>query len=78
MISDKQRRNQLIRKIQHMSSKNLKELHDFAQKLEEDIPDGKKVLSYAGCWNDIDDSALQDLTENLISRRERNQRRFEE
>jgi len=77
MISDKQRRNQLIQKIQKMPADKLKELHDFANKLDLDSPQKKKILSYAGCWSNLEEAIFEDLTDNLADRRQRNQRRFE-
>ena len=78
MITDKQRRNQILRKIQNMPPDKLKKLQDYVNKLEKETPRKRKVLSYAGAWNDIDDSTLKDLTDNIISRRTRNKRRFED
>lgn len=78
MITDKQRRNQIIRRIQRISPDKIKKLQDFIDKLEENTPSKKKVLSYAGAWSDIDEDLFNDLTENLISKRQKNKRRFEE
>jgi len=78
MITDKQRKNQIIRRIQNISPDKIKKLQDFIDKLEKNTPGRKKVLSYAGCWSDIDDDLFKDLTDNLISKRQKNKRRFEE
>ena len=78
MITDKQRRNQIIRRIQRISPDKIKRLQDFIDKLEENTSSKKKVLSYAGAWSDIDEDLFNDLTENLISKRQKNKRRFEE
>jgi hypothetical protein len=78
MITDKQRRNQIIRRIQRISPDKIKRLQDFIDKLEENTPSKKKVSSYAGAWSDIDEDLFNDLTENLISKRQKNKRRFEE
>lgn len=78
MITDKQRRNQIIRQIQKISPEKIKELQDFIDKLEENAPGKKKVLSYAGAWKDADDDVFKDLTDNLISKRKINKRRFED
>ena len=78
MITDKQRRNQIIRRIQRISPDKIKRLQDFIDKLEENTPSKKKVLSYAGAWSDIDEDLFNDLTDNLISKRQKNKRRFEE
>ena len=78
MITDKQRRNQIIRRIQKISPDKIKKLQDFIDKLEENTPSKKKVLSYAGACSNIDEDLFKDLTENLISKRQKNKRRFED
>ncbi len=78
MITDKQRRNQIIRRIQKISPDKIKKLQDFIDQLEENTPSKRKVLSYAGAWKDIDEDVFKDLTENLISKRQKNKRRFED
>ena len=78
MITDKQRRTQILRKIQNMPPDKLKKLQDYVNELEKETPRKRKVLSYAGAWSDIDDATLKDLTDNIISRRKKNKRRFED
>jgi len=78
MITDKQKKNQILRRIQKMPPDKIKELNDFMDKLEQETPGRKKVLSYAGTWSNMDESAFDDLTKNLIARRQKNKRRFEE
>jgi DNA-directed RNA polymerase subunit F len=78
MITDKQRKTQILRRIQKLPPDKIKELHEFMDKLEQESPKKSKILSYAGAWSDMDESTLDDLTENLISRRQKNMRRFEE
>ena len=78
MITDKQRKNQILMRIQKLPPDKIKELHEFMDKLEQETPKKRKILSYAGSWSDMDESTLNDLTKNLISRRQKNKRRFEE
>lgn len=78
MITDKQRKNQILRRIQKLPPDKIKELHEFMDQLEQETPKKKKILSYGGAWSDMDESAFDDLTENIISRRQKNKRRFEE
>ena len=78
MITDKQRKNQILRRIQKLSPDKIKELHEFMDQLEQETPKKGKILSYAGAWSDMDESTLNDLTKNLISSRQKNKRRFEE
>jgi hypothetical protein len=78
MITDTQRRNQILRKIYKIPSDRLKELDDFVSKLEKDINKKAKTLSYAGSWKDIDESVFEDFTENLIENRKKNRKRINE
>ena len=71
-------RNQIIKKIQRFPHEKLKELNEFVSKLEGRNRKKSKVLSYAGTWEDIDESTFEELTKNLISRRQRNNRRINE
>ncbi|MFC2087080.1 hypothetical protein ACFLSA_02825 [Bacteroidota bacterium] len=78
MITDTQRRNQILKKIQRIPSDKLKELDDFVSKLEQNTGRKTDTLSYAGAWYDIDNSILDDLTKNLISKRMKNRPRIDE
>lgn len=78
MITDTQKRQQILRKIYRVPSEKLKELDDFISKLEQNINNKTKILSFAGAWQNIDDSILNDLTDNLISNRQKNRRRVDE
>lgn len=77
MKTENQIRSQIIRQLNKMSTKKLKELQKFLSELEQDSGKQSKVLSYAGAWNDIDDSVMEDLTDNLIANRQKNRRRFD-
>lgn len=78
MITDKQRRNQIWSKVQKMPSDRLKKLHEYIKQLEKSSSGKRKVLSYAGTWKDLDNELFKELTDNLISNRQRNKRRFDE
>ena len=78
MITDTQRRNQILWKINRIPSDKLKDLDDFVSKLEQGIIQKSKTLSFAGAWSDIDDTVFNDLTHDLISNRQRNRRRIDE
>jgi len=77
MITDKQRKNQILRRLQKLPPDKIKELNEFMDRLEQETPKKRKILSYAGVWSDMDESTLDDLTNKLISRRQKNKRRFE-
>jgi len=78
MKTENQIRSQIIRQLNKMSAKKLKEIQKFLGELEEKNETSSKVFSYAGAWSDIDDSVLEDLTDNLIDNRQKNRRRFDE
>jgi len=78
MITDIQRRNQILRRISRIPKEKLKELDDYVSKLEQGIDNKNRTLSYAGAWQDIDNSVFDDLTQNLINNRQKNRRRIDE
>ena len=78
MITDTQRRTQILRKVNRIPVDKLKELDEFVSKLEEGIVRKSKILSFAGLWRDIDDEVFDELTNNLISNRQRSRRRIDE
>lgn len=75
MITDTQKRQQILRKIYRIPSEKLKELDDFVSKLVQSINKKTKIMSFAGSWQNIDDSVFNDLTKNLISNRQKTKRR---
>jgi hypothetical protein len=78
MIAETQMRQQIFRKVRRISSDKLTELDSFLSKLEQSTDKPSQTLSFAGSWNNIDNSAFDELTENLISNRSRNSRRIDE
>ena len=74
MITDAQRRNQILRRISQIPKDRLKELDEYISNLEQEKNIKKKTLSFAGAWKDIDDSVFDDLTKNLIKNRRKNSR----
>jgi hypothetical protein len=56
----------------------LEELDEYLSKLEQEMGNKNRTMSFAGAWKDIDDSILDDLTTNLISNRQKNRRRIDE
>ncbi len=76
MITEEKKRQHLLRKIINIPSSKLKELEDFISKFEHKINAKSKLLSFAGAWENIEDSVLNDFTENLIDNRKRNKRRW--
>ena len=69
MKADTQIRQQIFRKIRRIPSEKLNDLNDYLSKLEQASAKSSKTLSFAGSWNNIDESVFDELTENLISNR---------
>lgn len=78
MVTDKQIRNQILRRISKFSSDKLKELDEYISKLDQGTSKRNKTMSYAGAWKDIDDSVFEDFTTNLISNRHKNRQRIDD
>lgn len=78
MIADTQIRQQILRKIRRMPSNKLNDLNEYLSKLEQSDEKTSNTLSFAGSWNNIDESAFNELTVNLITNRNKNIRRFDE
>jgi hypothetical protein len=78
MKTETQIRNQILRRIQRIPGDKLKDLSEYVAKLEQNKNKKEKILSYAGVWENMEDSAFEELTDKLISRRERNKRRSDE
>ena len=78
MIADTQIRQQIIQKIRRIPSDKLNDLNEYLSKLEQTTEKSTKILSYAGSWNNIDESAFNELTGNLILNRNKSSRRFDE
>ena len=77
MSTDTQIRSRLLRKIQKIPSNRLNELNEFISKLEQTSSNKDKILAFAGAWENLDTNVFAELTENLISNRQRNRRRNE-
>lgn len=78
MITDIQRRNQIMRRISRIPTDKLKDLDDYVSKLELGTKNENRTISFAGSWQDIDSSVYEDFTENLIKKRQSNRHRIDE
>lgn len=81
MLTNIQRRNLIIKRISRINripEDKLKELEDYVSKLEQEVPPKHRTLSFAGAWQDLDKSVMDDFTENLIHNRQKNKRRIDE
>ena len=70
--------------IARLSTQQQQKLLDFIKsilvdpKIEKSNIQTAKFMEYAGSWKDLDDEALKEFTNDLIARREKNTRRYEE
>jgi hypothetical protein len=77
MGTDTHIRNKILKKVSQIPSDRLKELDEFVSNLEKQTDKKTRNLSFAGSWSNIDDSTLKELTDNLISNRQKNRRRID-
>ena len=77
MITETQRRNLLVKKLNRIPEEKLKEIEDYISTMECSSSLNAQPLSYAGAWTDIDDSLFKDFTENLAERRASGRRRVD-
>ena len=77
MITEKQRRNQILRRINLIPKERLKELDEYVSKLEVGINKNSNALSFAGAWYDIEDTLFESFTKNLINNRKKNRVRID-
>lgn len=77
-MEDTQIRQQIFRKIRRIPSNKLNDLNEYLNKLEQTTDKSSKILSYAGSWNNIEESAFNEFTDHLITNRNKNSRRFDE
>lgn len=78
MTADNQIRQQIFRKIRRIPASKLNDLNDYLSLLEQATDKSSKILSFAGSWNNIDETTFDELTSQLISNRSKNTRRFDE
>ena len=62
-------RNNLIRKIQQLSTDKLTEITSLLSKIENQFKSKDNILKLAGTWKDLDDDIVIDLTERLHDNR---------
>ena len=62
-------RNNLIRKIQQLSTDKLTEINNLLGKIENQFKSKDKTLKLAGSWKDLSEDIFIDLTEKLHDNR---------
>ncbi|HRG79976.1 MAG TPA: hypothetical protein PL167_10215 [Cyclobacteriaceae bacterium] len=62
-------RNNLIRKIQKLSTDKLTELTNLLSKIENQFKSKEATLKLAGKWKDLNNDLFTDLTDNLHANR---------
>jgi len=67
-------RNNLIRKIQQLSTDKLTEMSNLLSKIENQFKSKDRTLGLAGTWKDLTDDIFVDLTERLHGNRAKDRR----
>lgn len=62
-------RNNLIRKIQQLSTDKLTEVTNLLSRIENQFKSKDETLKFAGTWKDLDKDIFLDLTEKLHDHR---------
>lgn len=78
MTTENQIRQLIFRKIRRIPASKLNDLNDYLSRLKQPNDKSSKILSFAGSWNNIDETAFDELTNQLISNRSKNTGRFDE
>jgi len=75
MISIKELKERLKRRIDNLAEDKLNDVSQYLESLE--IGNNKgKLLTFAGSWNDLGDETFNELTNQLEDRRKNNRTRF--
>ena len=69
MIKEKEIRAKIIKQVEKISTDKLDDIWKFLRKIEENSRKKSDILSFAGCWKDLDRKLLDDLTINLGANR---------
>ena len=62
-------RNNLIRKIQQLSTNKLTEINKLLSKIENQLKSKENTLKLGGSWKNFDDEIFKDLTVDLHNNR---------
>ena len=69
MLKEREIRKKILRRIEKISFDKLDDIWKFLRNIEEDSRKKADILSYAGCWKNLDKDLIDDLTVNLGTKR---------
>lgn len=69
MLKEKEIRKRILKRIEKMPVDKLDNVWKLLKNIENQNKNKADILSYAGCWKDIDQELFDDLTINLGERR---------
>lgn len=69
MTTKNRLRNNLIRRIQQLSTDKLTEINNLLGKIENQFKSKDKTLKLAGSWKDLSEDLFVDLTKSLHDNR---------
>jgi hypothetical protein len=65
MLKDKEIRKRIIKRLEKIPDERLNTVWQLVKEIETKNKKKAEILKYAGCWKDIDQEILNDLTFNL-------------
>ena len=69
MLKEKEIRKKILTRIEKMSTDKLDNVWKLLKSIENQSKNNADILSYAGCWKDLDQELFDDLTINLGEKR---------
>ncbi|OQX78603.1 MAG: hypothetical protein B6D64_06190 [Bacteroidetes bacterium 4484_276] len=69
MLKEREIRTKILRRVEKISTDKLDDIWEFLRKIEKNSRKKDDILSYAGCWKDLDKNLIDDLTINLGTKR---------
>ena len=76
MLKEQEIKNKILTRIERMSNDKLGDILEFLKKIETDNKKKSEILSYAGCWKELDSETLDDLIANILEKRKEDKRRI--
>ena len=69
MLKEREIRTKILRRVEKISNDKLDDIWEFLRKIENNNRKKIDILSYAGCWKNLDKNLIDDLTINLGTKR---------
>lgn len=76
MLKEKEIKKKIYRKVERISNNKLNDILDFLKNIEKENKKKSEILSFAGCWKELESDTLDDLITNILERRKEDKRRI--